>query len=107
MTEGNPHYMVGGRYWMNENNELHREDGPAIHDNDDHREWFINGERHNENGPAVIYITGNKEWWINNEFIKLEYDGKIYMEDENPCDACIVGVVCMEECDLGKIFHSG
>lgn len=60
--------------WRNENNQLHREDGPAIIWKDGTEYWYLNGEYHREDGPAVIFNNGKKRWFLND----LEY----YTEDE-------------------------
>jgi len=44
---------------------LHREDGPAVEWGNGHKEYYINGNRHREDGPAVDYCNGRKEYWIN------------------------------------------
>jgi len=49
------------------NGELHREDGPAVIDGDGEQQWYINGELHREDGPAVIHVGGAQSWYINNE----------------------------------------
>ena len=35
------------------NDELHREDGPAIECANGYKEWFLNGVRHRAEGPAM------------------------------------------------------
>ncbi|MFZ6673696.1 hypothetical protein [Undibacterium sp. Xuan67W] len=52
------------------NDELHREDGPAIEYSDGGKEWWINGERHRDDGPACIYKDPDEgdffyEWFRN------------------------------------------
>ena len=54
------------------NNQLHREDGPALEYSNGDKYWYINGQRHREDGPAVEYSNGDKEWYIN---------GKLHRED--------------------------
>ncbi|PKV47903.1 hypothetical protein CLU92_5377 [Janthinobacterium sp. 61] len=53
-------------YWYL-NNQLHREDGPAIERLSGTKEWYLNGQRHRENGPAVESANGTKEWWFNGQ----------------------------------------
>ena len=54
----------GGKYWyLNEN--LHREDGPAVEYVNGTKFWYLNGKRHREDGPAVEYADGGKEWYLN------------------------------------------
>ena len=54
----------GDRFWYL-NDELHREDGPAVELNNGNKEWWLNGERHREDGPACEWNTGNKYWFLN------------------------------------------
>ena len=85
--------------WKNENDERHKENGPACIEYDqngniEYKSWWINGELHNENGPAAIkyYSNGNvkyKSWYINNKYHNengpayIEYDqsGKITKQE--------------------------
>ena len=85
----------GVRYWFKQN-EISRDNGPAIVDlpyyrawwldgkphrvggpvyiwGDGLREWFENGERHNISGPAVIYPDGTVEYWISGKQLS-EYE---------------------------------
>ncbi len=52
--------------------ELHREDGPAIECLDGTKKWYQNGLLHRENGPAV-------EWWNKDKF--WYKDGMLHRED--------------------------
>lgn len=42
---------------------LHREDGPAVIDNNGNQFWFQYGKNHREDGPAVKYVSGNQYWF--------------------------------------------
>lgn len=76
----------GVRYWFKQN-EISRDNGPAIVDLPDYRawwlngkphrvggpvyiwddglrEWFKNGKRHNPSGPAIVYSNGEVEYWV-------------------------------------------
>jgi len=53
------------RYYVN--NQLHREDGPAMEWVDGYKSWFLNGKLHREDGPAIEYADGSKEWWLNGQ----------------------------------------
>lgn len=53
----------GRQFYMNENDELHREDGPALID-DVAEEWWVNGYLHREDGPAIIYRDGADSVWM-------------------------------------------
>ena len=61
----------GTELWINENNEVHREDGPAAIYPNGLTLWKINGILHREDGPAMISKT--KEMWYKN--------GKKHRED--------------------------
>lgn len=48
------------------NNELHREDGPAIEWVNGDKAWYLNGEHHRGDGlPAIEYANGDKRWFLN------------------------------------------
>ena len=57
--------------WYDENNNLHREDGPAVICTYGSQFWYKHGKQHREDGPAVISTT-YEEWWCN---------GKLHRED--------------------------
>jgi len=53
----------GNKYWyLNDN--LHREDGPAIEYTNGTNCWYLNDKLHSEDGPAVEYADGNKHWYL-------------------------------------------
>ena len=54
------------------NDELHREDGPAIEKVDGYKAWYKNDELHREDGPAIEYANGSKEWYIHGERLTEE-----------------------------------
>jgi hypothetical protein len=47
------------------NNQLHREDGPAVEYASGDKSWFLNGTLHREDGPAVELANGDKRWFLN------------------------------------------
>jgi len=51
--------------WRNSQDQLHREDGPAIEYDNGTKYWYRNGRLHREDGPAVEYVNGCGEWWVN------------------------------------------
>lgn len=74
------HNSEGTIIWYKDD-QVHREDGPAVLKINGIQQWYKNGKLHNENGPATI--TGNQDgaqrWYINGELhredgpaIKLE-----------------------------------
>lgn len=54
----------GSNFWYL-NDELHREDGPAIEWADGGNEWWLNGKFHRIDGPAVEWADGTKRWYLN------------------------------------------
>lgn len=52
-----------GAYAWCRDGKYHREDGPAIKNIEGTEFWYLNGKLHRENGPAVAYSNGNKFWF--------------------------------------------
>ena len=49
----NPHLdKYGDKRWYNEQDQLHREDGPSVEFVNGNKFWFINDQLHREDGPA-------------------------------------------------------
>jgi hypothetical protein len=68
----------GNKYWyLNDN--LHREDGPAIEMKNSRKEWWINGQRHREDGPAIEYNYGSKDWWLENRIVYSKHQNHIHL----------------------------
>ena len=80
--------------WYNLDDELHRENGPAVEWTNGDKEWYLNGKLHREDGPAVEEANGDKEWWLNGKELteqefkertgsyagrEVEIDGKTYI----------------------------
>ncbi len=61
-------YPNGDKEWY-QNGKLHREDGPAIEWANGDKAWYQNGKFHREDGPALECVNGNKYWWYNNKLI--------------------------------------
>ncbi len=59
----NGRYVEYGNICYYEDNELHREDGPAVEYTTGSKAWYTNGEYHREDGPAVEYSSGSKSWY--------------------------------------------
>lgn len=49
----------------NENNDLHREEGPAVEFKSGLRQWAFNGRLHNPAGPAVLSDAGTRMFYWN------------------------------------------
>jgi hypothetical protein len=47
------------------NNQLHRENGPAVETPNGYKVWCKHDKYHRTDGPAVIWSKG-KEYWLNN-----------------------------------------
>jgi hypothetical protein len=58
--------------WYFLNNNIHREDGPAVEYPDGHKQWWINGKRHREDGPAIEWGNGDKSWCLNHKIMSQE-----------------------------------
>lgn len=58
----------GTYYWFYEGT-LHREDGPAVNYSS-FKKWYKYGKLHRLDGPAVITTDGDEQWWIEGK----EYD---------------------------------
>jgi hypothetical protein len=68
----------GNKEWFL-NDELHREDGPAIEWVDGSKEWFINGNLHREDGPVIEYSDGDKKWFLNNKLVYSKHQNHIHL----------------------------
>ena len=51
--------------WFNEENQLHRLDGPAFECANGDKSWYKEGKRHREDGPALERPDGSKYWYLN------------------------------------------
>ena len=61
-------YASGDKAWYL-NDQLHREDGPALEYATGTKEWWLNGNRHRTDGPAIEMADGYKSWWLNDNYI--------------------------------------
>ena len=83
-------YDNGTKYWFL-NDELHREDGPAIERADGSKYWYLNDKCHREDGPAVEYADGNKAWYLNDEELtEAEFDART--KQKPSCEGKVVEV---------------
>jgi len=71
--------------WLDEQDLLHRTDGPAREWKDGSKEWWINGQLHREDGPAIEWNDGYKVWYINGEPL-TEEEFKRQTEPKSSCD---------------------
>ena len=63
---------VGTVRYRNSDDQLHREDGPAVERSDGSRMWYLNGKLHREDGPAVERPNGTRFWYRNGERLSKE-----------------------------------
>ncbi len=76
--------QYGDVSYFNEQNQLHRENGPAVECTNGDKFWYQNGKCHRENGPALEFADGDKQWWINDHLHRedgpavLTNDGYLY-----------------------------
>lgn len=61
----------GNKTWY-QNNELHREDGPAFEHYAGSKIWYKHGLLHRKGGPANVGFV-KSEWWENGVFLKEEW----------------------------------
>jgi hypothetical protein len=70
-------FKMSGEYdyikYLNDRNERHRLDGPAVEYADGDSRWWINGRRHRLDGPAIEAADGSKYWFV---------DGTNYSQEE-------------------------
>ena len=62
----------GNKYWKNDEDKLHRIDGPAYERYDGSKYWWINDKLHRIDGPAVESINNHKTWYLNGKCHRLE-----------------------------------
>ena len=61
----------GTTRYYNENNQLHRENGPAVEWYDGAKSWLQNGKYHRLDGPAYEYDDEDKSWYLNGKAIPV------------------------------------
>jgi hypothetical protein len=73
------------QYWYNEEDQLHREDGPAFIHIDGLQSFWFNGKLHRTDGPAAIDINGYQEWYINDKryFTNKSFQSAANITDED------------------------
>jgi hypothetical protein len=53
-----------GKYWYKDG-QLHRDDGPAVEQDNGTKRWYKRGKKHRDDGPAVIWPDRSKLWYQN------------------------------------------
>ena len=56
---------LGNRFYYNNADQLHRENGPAIEYARGTKVWYQNGHCHRTDGPAIMWPDGRKWWYLN------------------------------------------
>ena len=86
-------YKDGTKEWRwYLNDELHREDGPAMEYANGNKSWYLKGKLHREDGPTVAYVDSGKDWYLNGNY-STEADRKAEMvKRNNTCDGKIVTI---------------
>lgn len=51
--------------------ELHRDDGPAVEENNGNTKWFRNGLQHRDDGPAILYPEYKEAWLIMGHYHRI------------------------------------
>lgn len=67
-------FYYGAKHWQDEEQRLHRTDGPAIIHENGRKEWFIEGKRHREDGPALIQANGKQKFYLHGKLYKTIED---------------------------------
>lgn len=86
--------------YRNSEDQLHREDGPAIIFDNGSKHWYINGNPHRSDGPAIINYSNSTgqvmyEWWVNGRLHRV--DGPAIIEDDGTVEYWINGTRSSEE----------
>lgn len=67
-------------YWVNDNLQYHRENGPAVIHSDGTQEWWQNGKLHREDGPAIgLHPQKCFNYWYIDHVEYSEKNYQIYM----------------------------
>jgi hypothetical protein len=74
-----------GSKWWYRNYQLDRDDGPAIELANGTKYWFRNGQPHREDGPAIEYADGTKYWYLNGQNLSEE---EFHQRTSKPVSDC-------------------
>jgi hypothetical protein len=82
----------GTTRWFSDDN-LHRENGPAIEYANGDKEYYLNGERHRENGPAVEWTNGDKVYYLNGiKLTETKFNQKTKKTKKSSCEGKMVEI---------------
>lgn len=77
----------GTRCYYDNENRIHREDGPAVETHNGTTMWYIHGIRHRVDGPAIERYNGTKEWYVNGTRLsEEEFLKRIKMTEDDTFD---------------------
>lgn len=62
------------------NGKLHRDDGPAQILTDGTQFWYRYGRKHRNGGPATIYASGGQRWLLNGKYHREDGPAIIYAD---------------------------
>ena len=63
--------------YRNSDDQLHREDGPAVELPEGTRFWYLNDQLHREDGPATEWSDGTREWYLDGKRLsKGEFEAR-------------------------------
>ena len=68
----------GEPIYLDENNLLHRENGPALVHSEGTIAYYRHGKLHRTDGPARIFINGHKEYFQNGEYHRTDGPAVIF-----------------------------
>jgi len=57
----------GDKLYLNDEDKIHRLDGPALECLNGSKYWYINGNKHRNIDPYVEWSDGEKFWWFKGE----------------------------------------
>ena len=58
--------------FYDENGELHRDDGPAVINDNGSQAWYKHGKLHRIGGPATIHANGDEGWFVDGKLHRLD-----------------------------------
>jgi hypothetical protein len=63
----------GNKIWRNQEDQLHRTDGPAFESTGGYKAWWVDAQRHRTDGPAIEWPNDGKMlWYVNGQ--QLTFD---------------------------------
>jgi|SRR5579859_2901924 len=107
---------LGTKRWLL-NDQLHREDGPALEFTNGSKEWCFHGQYHRLDGPAVEHIDGYKAWYIHDQRIDCssqeEFEKKVNINPRQVMSAILehlnhhYSIEANSPIAINNSFHSG